>query len=324
MKQRTLLLAILGVLIVILGVLVYLYVTLVRPLGTAVSPEVVGVNYLFSIYGYGDKPDELLEKPIGVAVDKDENIYISDTNHHRVLVFDRGGNFLFKFGKEGDKPGELKFPLGLTVAPNGNIYVCDKAQSKIVVYDSKGKLIKEIYEMMPLNATVFQKKLYVATYGHVAVYDLEGNLISRWGKRGKNPGDFDFPGGIAVDKNNHVYVSDSNNNRLQALDKNGEVLWVVGRPPKSMSEANRRFGLPDGLAMDNEGRLFVIDAFRSTVQIYNRKGKKLAEIGRLGHNEGEFFYPSGIAYSGGNRFVITDRYNDRVQVVELSVVKKGK
>ena len=324
MKQRTLLLTVLSVLFVILGVLVYLYVTLVRPLGPAVSPDVVGLDYLFSIYGYGDKANELLEKPIGVAVDKDENIYISDTDHHRVLAFDEDGDFLFKFGKEGDKPGELKFPLGLTVSPKGNIYVCDKAQSKIVIYDSKGKFIKEVYEMAPLAATVALNKLYVATYGHVVVYDLEGNLISRWGKRGRNPGDFDFPGGIAVDKAGNVYVSDSNNGRLQALDKNGEVLWVVGKPPKSMSEANRRFGLPDGLAMDDEGRLFVVDAFRSTIQVYSNKGKKLSEIGRLGHNDGEFFYPSEIAYSGGNKFAVSDRYNNRIQVVRLSVVKKSK
>lgn len=319
MRQRNLLLIILIVLLIILGVLIYLYITLMQPT-TIKAPSVEGVDHQFTIYGFSSK--DIIKKPHGVAVDKKGNIYITDSDNGRVLVFNRRGRPLSKIGKKGSGTGELTFPLGITVAPNGDIYVCDKVQSKIVVYDSKGKLKKEIKEMMPLSPTIYKERLYVATYSHIVTYDLKGNLITKWGTRGRNEGQFDFPGGVAVDRKGNVYVSDSNNTRVQALDRNGEAIWIVGRPPRTLSERKRKFGLPDGMAIDDKQRLYVIDAFRGTIHIFTDKGKKLAEIGEMGKEESQLYYPSDIAYAGGNRFVIADKYNNRVQVVKLSIPEK--
>lgn len=322
MRKRLLLGIILVILVAVLAVLIWFYVTITRgPEGPPAARKPKGITFIKAIYGYGTKKEELLAKPHGIALDKQDNIYVTDSENHRVLVFDKNGKLLKMMGKQGSGRGELQFPLGIAVASNGNIYVMDKAQNKIVIFNSKGEVINEIPEMMPLVATVFKDRLYVATYGHVIIYDLDGKLILRWGRRGRDPGQFDFPGGIAVDSKGTIYVSDSNNMRIQALDKNGKVLWVAGKPPKSMADPERLFGLPVGLAMDKEGRLYVIDAFNGTIHVFTNKGKKIDELGQMGEGNGELYYAAGIAYSK-DIFYIADKYNNRIQLVRLTVPEK--
>lgn len=322
MGRKTFLTIVLVILITLLSGLVYLYLALSKPPEVKGPVKIGGLTHLFSIYGYGPNPEDQLLKPHGIAVDKDKKIYVTDTGHSRVLVFDKNGEFLFKFGKKGEKKGEMQGPLGISVADNGHIYVCDRILSKIMIFDAHGKLIKEIREMMPLIPCIADEKLYVATYGHIAIFDLDGNLIQRWGQRGDEEGNFDFPNGIAVDNEGNVYVSDGNNMRLQAFDKDGEVLWAVGSPPESMYERNRRFQLPMGLAIDENNYLYLIDSFDDSVIVFNSKGKEIERIGERGKLDGQLNWSTGIAYMGNGVFAIADKYNDRAQVVRIAVKKE--
>ncbi len=317
MKRKTFLSIALAVLLILLMGLIYLFWVLSRPPEAKGPVKVGGLTHLFSIYGYGPKPEDQFSKPHGIAVDKDKNIYVTDTEHGRILVFDKNGKFLLKFGKKGEKKGEMQGPLGIAVADDGHIYVCDRILSKILIFNERGKLVKEIKEMMPLVPCIDDGKLFVATYGHISIFDLEGKLIQRWGQRGKVEGNFDFPNGIAVDKKGNVYVSDGNNMRLQAFDKDGEVLWVVGSPPKSMYERNRRFQLPMGLTVDGDGYLYLVDSFDDSIRIFNSKGKEVGKVGERGRLDGQLNWSTGIAYMGNNVFAIADKFNNRAQVVRI-------
>jgi DNA-binding beta-propeller fold protein YncE len=320
LKKRHFLIIVLIILLLILAALFYLYLTLVRPSERVVTPKIKGIKHLFSIYGYGDKPDQLLSRPHGVAVDKKGNIYVADQYNDRILVFDGKGKFLFKFGERGSGPGQFMRPMGIAVSPKGRIYVTDRLQSKVLIFDAKGKFIKEFRVMMPLIPKVAHNKLYLTTYGHVIIYDLDGNELARWGRRGRDKGEFDFPNGIAIGKGGNVYVSDSNNLRLQAFDKNGEVLWVVGKPPKDIWALERRFGLPAGLAIDENQRLYLVDAFHYSIRVLTNRGKELANLGgEPGDKPGQFYYAADIAYMGDGVFIVSDKYNDRVQVIRITV-----
>jgi len=321
-RRKTFLSIALVVLLILLAGLIYLYWVLSRPPEAKGPVKVGGLTHLFSIYGYGPNPEDQLSKPHGIAVDRDKNIYVTDTEHGRVLVFDKDGNYISRFGKQGDKKGEMKAPLGIAVGDDGRVYVCDRILSKILVFSERGKLIKEVKEMMPLTPCVANGKLYVTTYGHVAIFDLDGKLIQRWGQRGKKEGDFEFPNGIAVDKKGNVYISDGNNMRLQAFDKDGEVLWVVGSPPKSMRDRNRRFQLPMGLAIDKDNYLYLVDSFDDSIIIFNSKGKEITKVGERGRLDGQLNWPTGIAYMGNDVFAIADKFNSRAQVVRIGSEKE--
>ena len=322
MRRKTFLTIALVILIILLGGLIYLYWVLSQPPEARGPIKVGGLTHLFSIYGYGPNAEDQLLKPHGITVDKDNNIYVTDSGHGRVLVFDENGDFLFRFGEKGEKKGEMQGPLGIAVGDDGRIYVCDRILSKIMIFDARGKIIKEIKEMMPLIPYIADGKLYVTTYGHVSMFDLEGNLIQRWGQRGKEEGNFDFPNGIAVDDEGNVYISDGNNMRLQALDKDGELLWVVGSPPESMYERNRRFQLPMGLAIDEDNYLYLVDSFDDSIRIFNSKGKEIEKVGERGKLDGQLNWSTGIVYMGNDVFAIADKYNNRAQVVRITAEKE--
>jgi len=323
LRKRGLLIAVLVVLIAALAFLLYMYVGLIRRPQIVTGPGGVRMRHLFSIYGYGKDPSQLLSKPYDVATDKKGNIYISDTGNSRVLVFDDSGDFLFKFGTKGKKRGQFETPLGIAVGADGRIYVADRILNKVLIFNSKGKFIKEFKVMMPLVLAVANSKVYIATYGPIIIYDLEGNELAKWGRRGQKKGEFDFPGGIAVDKKGSVYLSDTNNLRLQALDKNGEVLWVLGSPAKDIMAKERRFGLPAGVALDEDRRIYLVDAFHFSLRILNRHGKEISELGgEPGQEEGQFYQAAGIAYLGKGTIAVADQFNNRVQVLEVTIPNK--
>ncbi|MFQ5574359.1 MAG: 6-bladed beta-propeller [Terriglobia bacterium] len=313
MSQRKAIVGALAVLTIMLAVLIYLYLTLIRPpqLTQRADPQ-AGIRHVFTIYGYGDKAEELFDKPHGVAVDNEGNVYVTDTNNHRVLVFDERGRFIKKIGKAGSGEGELRHPLGIDVADNGDIYVVSRELNKVVVLDRRGKLKREMEAANPLQVRVLEDEVLVVTASEVLFYDLKGKGLRRWGSLGSAEGEIDFPGGLYVDSKGVVYVSDSNNKRIQAFNKkNGELLWA--------SDKQVSFGLPESIVGDEEGRLFVMDAFHMTIKVLRAKdGKKLVELGDQGQADGEFYYPSGLDYAGDGFFYVADKFNHRVQKVRIT------
>lgn len=195
------------ILLFLLLFLLYLFYLFTRP------PQFVGgerretgISPIFSIYGFGT---ERISRPDAVALDEDGNMYVTDTDNHRIVVFDRNGRFLAKFGKAGKAQGELWFPNGIAVAPGGNIYVLSKALDKITIYNKNYRPIWEVSIPNPQAAAVVGKRLYVATDRGVMIGDLAGKLLATFGKKGRAKGSVDLPTAVVVDKKGNIYLADS-------------------------------------------------------------------------------------------------------------------
>jgi len=119
--------------------------------------------------------------PEGVAVDKDGNVYVTDTFNDRVEIFDADGEFISTFGKNGDGPADLERPKGIAVDCDGHIWVVDAAQNRVKVFNQQGRLL--IY----------------------------------FGGQGYYPGQFMGPWGIAIDPSNRVIVSETLPGRVQVF-----------------------------------------------------------------------------------------------------------
>lgn len=312
-------------LLLILAAMIYLYVFLTRPQQPITGPpKLPGVEHVFSIYGYGSEPAQLLDQPHGVNVDKDGQIYVADTSNHRILVFDDRGKYLFKFGQEGRAKGQMLFPLNMAIAPNGRVFVANMALAKILVFDVLGKQAKFVKDISfeeenpPIAVQVYGDRLYVTTQSGVNIMDLNGSSIKEWGTPGRAPGEFYYPNGVGVDKAGNIFVSDTNNDRIQIFDKDGTLKGLMGEPPTGLTDADRLFGLGVGLTLDENENVFVVDAFHHAVRVFDHDGEDLGEFGAQGTRDSEFRYPATIAYLGNNRFAVADQGNDRIQVMALT------
>lgn len=118
--------------------------------------------------------------PQGVAVDKDGNLYVTDTMNDRVEIFDADGNFISTFGKNGDGPGYFARPKGIAVDCDGHIWVADEVTDRLQVFNREGQLLT-----------------YIGT-GH-------GHL----------PGQFEALVGVAIDKQNRVFTTEQYPGRMQ-------------------------------------------------------------------------------------------------------------
>ncbi len=118
--------------------------------------------------------------PTNVALDKDGNVYVTDTLNNRVQIFDADGKFIGMFGKNGDGPGYLARPKGIAIDADGHIWVVDAVQQR------------------------------------VQVFNREGQLLIYFGEAGSWPGQFSAPYDIAIDtKFNRVVTSEQFPGRVQ-------------------------------------------------------------------------------------------------------------
>jgi DNA-binding beta-propeller fold protein YncE/transcriptional regulator with XRE-family HTH domain len=137
-----------------------------------------------------------------------------------------------------------------------------------------------------------------------------GQILARWGRFGKRPGEFDQPAGVAVDRQGNVYVADYGNDRIQKLSPSGRPLAVWG----SFGTKPGQFDLPDGLALDPQGNVYVADYSNNRVQELSAAGKPL-EVwgGQCGTAPGQFCNPWDVAIGPGGLVYVVDFSNKRIQ-----------
>lgn len=275
--------------------------------------------FLFSVYGF---EGDLLRRPSGVGFDDKGNIYVADTGKKRIVVFDGDGKYIRVFGEAGKEALKLWNPIDVEVTPDGRAFVVDKSQGKLVEYDTTGRAVRDIKtEEPPTSIAIADDLMYVTTESGVLIADLEGNLQTGYVKRGKDPGSFDRPGGVAVGEDGTLYIADSLNYRVQAIGTNGLPKWQYGAPIPAdkaiqFDDPSRKFGLPASIAADEAGLLYVVDGLNHEVEVLDTKGEPIEVIGDTGHGDGAFYFPDGIDYHGG-RIAIADKFNDRIEVFQV-------
>jgi sugar lactone lactonase YvrE len=154
--------------------------------------------------------------PHGVAIAPDGTLWISDavaTNGvdkdnphkgHQVFHLDKNGKALLTLGKAGVAgAGHDTFnaPSDVIVAKNGDIFVADG--------HGPG-----------MNARIVK-------------FDKNGKYLTEWGARGSGPGQFELPHAMAFDSKGRLFVADRNNDRIEIFSQAGKFLteWKqFGRP----------------------------------------------------------------------------------------------
>jgi len=76
------------------------------------------------------------------------------------------------------------------------------------------------------------------------------------------------------------------------------------------------FALPSDVAVGRDGRVYVVDGGNHRVVAFDRSGRYLSSIGRMGSAEGQFMDPVGIGTDGNGRVYVADSGNRRIQLFD--------
>ncbi|MCH8222671.1 MAG: SMP-30/gluconolactonase/LRE family protein, partial [Chloroflexi bacterium] len=141
--------------------------------------------------------------------------------------------------------------------------------------------------------------------------EAEGaTLVAKWGSPGGGDGQFNRPGGVAVDASGNVYVADFDNHRVQVFSPEGRFLRKWG----SEGAADGEFDGPTGVAVDGSGNVYVVDGLNARVQVFSPEGRFLRKWGSEGAADGEFGGPTGVAVDASGNVYVVDTGSHRVQV----------
>ncbi len=255
---------------------------LVRPYGVYADTDRVyvtdpgaGILHIFdrtdntyrAVDGAGE---EELVSPIGIAVDRDGFLYVSDSVLRKVFVFDRQGAYKGSLGSSDI----FKRPAGIALRGE-TIYVVDTHDHRVIVLSTlDGRVLFRFGGQgtgqgafnYPTN--IFAGKddlIYIVDSMNfrVQVFTPEGNFVSSFGKAGDGSGDFSKPKGIAVDSTGNIYVADAHFDTIQIFGRSGELLLIVGNSGNREGE----FSLPSGLYIDSRDRIYVADSLNRRIQI---------------------------------------------------------
>ncbi len=229
-------------------------------------------------FGMGDG-DFIYPSGIAVAPEPGGDVYVADTNNHRIQYF-KGtgysiGSFKGAWGNRGSGDGDFYYPVGVDVARNTKyVYVADRSNHRIQYFTTTGQ------------------------------------FLGKWGKWGDLLGEFKNPWDVDVAPNGNVYVADATNNRIQYFSPEGKFRGKWG----SRGSGNGQFIEPRGLAITPDGRVYVADMGNNRIQYFTWTGHFLGKWGSRGSGEGAFEYPRGVAvWPFGKTVFVADSGNDRVQ-----------
>lgn len=135
-------------------------------------------------------------------------------------------------------------------------------------------------------------------------------LLTTWGQKGDKPGEFFSPISIAINAKDEVYVTDLNNSRLQKFTADGKYLSGFDFP---LDAPPRKSCILGGMAVDDEGQIYVSFMVQHKMAVYSEKGEVLREWGKKGTAEGEFHQPGGIVLHPDGTLYVADQCNHRVQ-----------
>ena len=233
-----------------------------------------------------------LNRPSGVATDAKGNVYIADTNNHRILRVDLNNTITIlagtgNAGYSGDGElamlAHLNLPSDVTVDAEGMVYIADTGNHRIRRVNPDGTLI-----------TV------AGTGAHGYTGDGGPAEYAR----------LNAPHGVTVDTQGVVYIADTGNHRIRRIDLNGVISTFAGTGQEGYSgdgpATQASLSAPHDVAVDTEGNVYIADTYIHFVRVVDSDG-----MIRTPPPAG-YAYPHSVAVDTSGNVYITDTGHQRV------------
>ena len=281
-----------------------------------------------TLWGYA--PGTALVEPRGVAFDpSDGAIYVSNTGAHTIEVFSKLGRPLGRFVHRVSRPtGEVVDgrPTALAFDASGHLLVVDQLAQYVDVLDRRVRPLTRLAIPAGHPAAVAvggDGTIYVGTGAEASAihrfrrdYTPDGS----WGDEGSGPGALRDVVALAVLGDSAIAVA------CERTDLGVQIFGLTGGYRRGFGThevGDGNFSLPTGMAVTADGRLWVVDDIRRTLQAFDAGGALVAVVTGSGTSRGGFDHPSGLASDGRGALAVADRGIGRVQVFDIQLPPEG-
>jgi DNA-binding beta-propeller fold protein YncE len=252
----------------------------------------------------------------GVAVDRNDNVWVFNRGPHPVVQFDKHGKMLQSWGE-----GTVVSSHGMRVDPDGNVWGIDVKGHVVLKFNPAGRVMmvlgrrgvagkndsKEAAFNEPTNIAFDPNGDFYISDGYVnqrvIKFNRDGEYLTHWGQKGTADGEFNLVHDIVRDSSGRLYVGDRTNQRVQIFDSQGKFLgkWT-------------NIGAPWGLDyVAREKAIYMCDGLNNRVVKLNLEGEIQGVLGSFGKAPGKFDFAHSIAVDSTGAIYVAEIKNWRVQ-----------
>jgi sugar lactone lactonase YvrE len=161
--------------------------------------------------------------PHGIYVDRDGNIWVTDgqDNSPAAAGGGRGAASAAPAGPVGPRPGATIGNQVFKFSPEGKVLLTLGTPGGAA---APGYFYQPNDVVTSANGDIFVSEGHGGGNNRILKFDKNGKFIKKWGELGTGPGEFDQPHALAIDSRNRLLVGDRNNNRIQIFDLDGKYL----------------------------------------------------------------------------------------------------
>jgi len=260
-------------------------------------------------------------KPTDAAIDRDDFVYITDTQNHRVLKFTADGHFVANWRSDENGNPLFNSPFGIATDISGLVYVTDETLHDVQIFDSDGQFSsrwrcrdKNREAFIPDGITIDNENfVYLtdnkSTGGSIHKFTADGRLVT-WKYSDIEDEPFVEPLGIATDNKGFVYITDRARHSVHKFTSDGKSVEWENRDIENA-------GLEEPFGVETDGTfLYVVERKKDQVRKFTIKGEQIegSPWGGEGEEDGQFYAPAGVAVNTERELVyIVDLENSGVQ-----------
>jgi sugar lactone lactonase YvrE len=251
-----------------------------------------------------------LYAPRGLALDQAGNLLIADTANNKVrmvtaagIITTVAGNGVAGFSGDGAPAAsaQLNAPVAVAVDGSGNIFISDRFNNRIRVVNSAG--------------------IITTMAGSTAGFSGDGGAAAS--------AQLSNPLGIALDRSDNLFITDSGNNRIRVVNAAGIITTFAGNGTAGFSgdgggAPSAQLTSPVDVSVDGSGNVFIADRGNYRVRQVNSAGVITSVAGRTGDGGpaafAQFYFPNTVAVDGGGNVFVADTDIHRIRKIDTSGV----
>ena len=211
-----------------------------------------------------------LASPTSLVKDKGGRFFVTEAAKGRVLLVDMAKKSMEPIDFSVVPKANPVHPGNLAIDSADRLYIVDRANQRILVFDSKMKFERQIlvkgHRGLSDVKVGSDGRIYALNTinGTVCVFDRQGKLVLKFGKKGNAKGQFRFPTSLAIDRKGLIYVVDQHMNKVLVFNKKGKFLFGFSQ----LGWREGRLHFPSFIYVNSSGRIFIVDRQNSRVSIF--------------------------------------------------------